>query len=441
MWWCSPQRRTHALSTSEHLGRVRVLRADIDLPHIPDERYLAIAASANHGLAQLVLDADSPLKGWKPDIVHGHDWRIGWAADTVARHHGVPFVLTMHGTERVRHGGNLPDGRPTDVNSIEWWLAFRADRLIASTRFMVDQLVTTFELAPEQVVRVPNGIDPTLWAGHDRPTDRDPLVVSWGRVQYEKGFQVLARAMTTVRHRVPDVSCVIAGRGSYLPELQTQIDVEGVSDLIELPGFLGDAALRDLVQRAGCVVLPSLYEPFGLVALEALAAGAPLIVARTGGLAELIVGTDAGLTFEPGNPDDLARLRRARPPRQDPRASDDDERSPPDRDEVRLGCNRDRRRPRLRRRGAPPHPICLRRSRVHGLESCSRPAALPSCDDAPDPPIHRHQRDSRCSVGTSRTGRATCTGHGIASSPQCSTGSTGAPSTSPGDAPVSTRPI
>lgn len=298
--------RTHALSTSEHLGRVRVLRADIDLPHIPDERYLAIAASANHGLAQLVLDADSPLKGWKPDIVHGHDWRIGWAADTVARHHGVPFVLTMHGTERVRHGGNLPDGRPTDVNSIEWWLAFRADRLIASTRFMVDQLVTTFELAPEQVVRVPNGIDPTLWAGHDRPTDRDPLVVSWGRVQYEKGFQVLARAMTTVRHRVPDVSCVIAGRGSYLPELQTQIDVEGVSDLIELPGFLGDAALRDLVQRAGCVVLPSLYEPFGLVALEALAAGAPLIVARTGGLAELIVGTDAGLTFEPGNPDDLA---------------------------------------------------------------------------------------------------------------------------------------
>jgi glycogen(starch) synthase len=102
------------------------------------------------------------------------------------------------------------------------------------------------------------------------------------------------------------VSCTIAGRGSYLPELQTQIDVEGVSDLIDLPGFLRDDELRSLVQRAGCVVIPSLYEPFGLVALEALAAGAPLIVARTGGLAELIAGTDAGLTFEPGNPDDLA---------------------------------------------------------------------------------------------------------------------------------------
>jgi glycogen(starch) synthase len=239
--------------------------------------------------------------------VHGHNWKVGWAADTLARHHGVPFVLTMHGTERVRHGGNLPIGEPTDVNSIEWWLAFRADRLIASTRFMVDQLVTGFELAPEHVVRLPNGIDPSLWERPDHPVNREPLIVSWGRVQYEKGFQVLARAMSMLRTRVPDVSCVIAGRGSYLPELQTQIDVEGVSDLIALPGFLGDAQLRSLVHRAGCVVIPSLYEPFGVVALEALAAGASLIVARTGGLAELIVDTDAGLTFEPGNPDDLAR--------------------------------------------------------------------------------------------------------------------------------------
>lgn len=293
-------------SAAERSGPVRVFRADVELPHVPAERYLALTASANHALVQLVTDAHSPLRGWVPDIVHGHDWKIGWAADTLARHHDVPFVLTMHGTERVRHGGDLPNGEPTDVNSIEWWLAIRADRLIASTRFMVDQLVSGFELGPEQVVRIPNGIDPALWDGHDRPNERDQLVVSWGRVQYEKGFQVLARAMSILRTRFPDVSCTIAGRGSYLPELQTQIDVEGVSDLIDLPGFLHDDVLRSLVHRAGCVVIPSLYEPFGVVALEALAAGAPLIVARTGGLAELITDTRAGLTFEPGNPDDLA---------------------------------------------------------------------------------------------------------------------------------------
>lgn len=293
---------------AERGAPVRVLRAPIDLPWLPPAELVARTASANHAVVKLGAQLDAEFEGWAPDLVHGHDWRLGWAADVFAARYGAPFVLTMHGTERVRHGGHLPQGPPTDINAVEWWLAFQADRLIAPTRFMVDQLVTGFEISPEHVARVPNGIDPNLWRlppGGD--VAREPLVVSWGRVQYEKGFQVLARAMHHLRSRVPDVRCTIAGRGSYLPELQTQIDVEGVSDLIDLPGFLSDESLRRLAHRAGCVVIPSLYEPFGIVALEALAAHAPLIVARTGGLAELIEGTDAGLTFEPGNPDDLAQ--------------------------------------------------------------------------------------------------------------------------------------
>ncbi len=292
---------------AERSGPVRVERATVDLPWLPPSELVARTASANHAVVKLGTRLAAELGGWRPDIVHGHDWRLGWASDVLAVQYDVPFLLTMHGTERVRHGGHLPPGPPTDINSIEWWLAFRADRLVASTRFMVEQLVSGFELSPEHVARVPNGVDPRLWhAPEAGPVEREQLVVSWGRVQYEKGFQVLARAMQHVRGRFPDVRCTIAGRGSYLPELQTQIDVEGVSDLIELPGFLADDVLRRLVQRAGCVVIPSLYEPFGVVALEALAAGAPLVVARTGGLAELIEGTDAGLSFEPGNPEDLA---------------------------------------------------------------------------------------------------------------------------------------
>ncbi|MDX2378593.1 MAG: glycosyltransferase family 4 protein, partial [Acidimicrobiia bacterium] len=210
----------------------RVLRAPlVNLPWLPQTELLSRAASANHAL--VALTADLARKGWEPDVVHGHDWRVGWAADTLAVLHDAPFALTMHGTERIRHGGNLPRGVPTDINSVEWWLAFRARRLIASSNFMVEQLVTGFELAPDHVARIPNGIDPALWEFPDAaPVEREPLVVSWGRVQYEKGFQVLARAMHLLRGRVPDVSCTIAGRGSYLPELQSQIDVEGVSDLV-----------------------------------------------------------------------------------------------------------------------------------------------------------------------------------------------------------------
>ena len=132
------------------------------------------------------------------------------------------------------------------------------------------------------------------------------MVVAWGRIQYEKGFQVLASAVGQLRHRVPGIRCVIAGRGSYLPELQTHIDMEGVGDLVHLPGYVSDHDLRSLLADAACVVIPSLYEPFGIVALEGMAAGAPTVVARTGGLAEIIDGTGAGLMFEPGNHHDLA---------------------------------------------------------------------------------------------------------------------------------------
>lgn len=292
---------------AERDGPVRVVRAVVDLPWIPKTEPVSRTASANHAVVKLGATLSDMLDGWRPDVVHGHDWRMGWAADTLSSLFDVPFLLTMHGTERVRHGGQLPPGTPADINSIEWWLAFQADRLISPTKFMVDQLITSFELPPEHVAQVPNGIDPNLWMIPDEdPPPREPLVLSWGRVQFEKGFQVLARAMTSVRGRVPGVQCTIAGRGSYLPELQAQLDVEGVSDIVNIPGFLNDHELRQLTQRAGCVVIPSLYEPFGLVALEALAAGAPLVVARTGGLAELIEGTDAGLTFEPGRPGDLA---------------------------------------------------------------------------------------------------------------------------------------
>jgi len=291
-------------------NRVRVVRAMTDLPWLPPVEVVTRVASANHAVVKAGSRFDGDLEGWRPDVVHGHDWGLGWAADSLATRYDVPFVLTMHGTERVRHGGQLPLGHPTDINSIEWWLAFEADRIISPTKFIVEQLITGFELAAEHVIHIPNGIDPDVWRPAGTlgvPTSpRPPLVVSWGRVQYEKGFQVLARAMHALRGRVPDVHGVIAGSGSYLPELQTQIDVEGVSDLIDLPGFLNDDEVRQLTHRAGCVVIPSLYEPFGIVALEALAAGAPLIVARTGGLAELVAGTNAGVTFEPGNPDDLA---------------------------------------------------------------------------------------------------------------------------------------
>jgi glycogen(starch) synthase len=283
-------------------GGVRVLRARADLPWLPDDDLVARVASANHHLVQL----STRLGEWRPDVVHANDWQVAWAGDTLAALYGAKLVATFHSTERGRHGGRVPPGMPSTIHAVESWLAHRAGEVLANSRFMVREVIDGFELPAERTHLIPNGIDPTWWSTGETPGRRDPLVFTWGRVQYEKGFQVLARAMRLLRARVPGIRCVIGGRGSYLPELQSQIDIEGVNDLVELPGFLSDDRLRDLVHRAGCVVIPSLYEPFGIVALEALAGCAPLVVARTGGLAELIDGSEAGLMFEPGNAAELA---------------------------------------------------------------------------------------------------------------------------------------
>lgn len=284
---------------------VRVLRADIALPWLPDDSLVARMASANHHLVQLV----ARLRDWRPDVVHAHDWLVAWAGDTLRALFDVPLVATIHATERGRHGGHLPPGLAGEINSVEWWLTYQARDIIACSRFMVREVIQGFELPSQKVHLVPNGVDVSRWAAGaavHSDVEPEPLVIAWGRIQYEKGFQVLARAMGELRTRLPGVRCIIAGRGTYLPELQTQIDMEGVSDIVQLAGFVADDELKAMLRRAGCVVIPSLYEPFGIVALEGMAAGAPTIVARTGGLAEIVEGSDAGVLFEPGNHHELA---------------------------------------------------------------------------------------------------------------------------------------
>ena len=297
-------RRTNGTSRFTESGSLRILRADTDLPWLPD-RAIARVASANHAFVMALAG----LGDWRPDVVHAHDWEVAWSSQVLAHQYACPLITTFHGTERSRHGGHVPPGVPTDVNGIEWWLASSSRRVITISKILGRQVTSDFELDPAAVRSVPGGIDQTWWAAPQPDFDERPdenLVFAWGRVQYEKGFHVLAAAMAQLRSGHPNAHCVIAGRGSYLAELQSQIDVIGVSDLVDLPGYISDHELRAYLHRSACVVIPSLYEPFGVVALEALAGGSPLVIAETGGLSEIVEGTNAALTFEPGNTGHLA---------------------------------------------------------------------------------------------------------------------------------------
>jgi glycogen(starch) synthase len=283
---------------------VRVLRAHTDLPALPDSDFLARTSSANHKVAQLIAGLD----GWRPDVVHAHDWLAAWAGDDLHALWRVPLVATVHATERGRHGGSVPAGAPAAINSVEWWLTFQAAAVITCSRYMRDEVMGAFQLPPDKVKVVPNGVDASVWrpTGTIRRTEGPPMVVSWGRIQYEKGFQTLVAALPSLRYRHPDLRLVIAGRGPFLGELEAIAQGLGVDHMVAFPGFVPDDELRRLLHTCACAVIPSLYEPFGIVALEALAAGAPLVAAATGGLVEVLEGTGAALLYPPGDANALA---------------------------------------------------------------------------------------------------------------------------------------
>jgi glycogen(starch) synthase len=285
---------------------VRVLRARTDLPWLPDDNFLAKMSSANHKIVQLT----TALDGWRPDLVHAHDWLVAWAGDDLRALWDVPFIATMHATEKGRQGGSIPPGQPSGIHATEWWLTFQANSVITCSEFMRREVVSAFDLPPAKVHMVPNGVDASIWEPPSPPPRRGadgPLVVSWGRVQYEKGFQTLVAALPLLRFGHPRLRVVIAGRGSHLGELEAQAQRLGVDHMVRFPGFVPDDDLRHLLHTCSAAVIPSLYEPFGIVALEALAAGAPLVAAAAGGLVEVLDGTGAGLLFPPGDVDGLAR--------------------------------------------------------------------------------------------------------------------------------------
>ncbi len=293
----------------EVVDGVRVLRARADLPWIPDDLFVAGMASANHHLVALA----TALGDWRPDVVHAHDWLVAWAGDTLRQLWTRPLVATMHATERGRNGGHLPPGQPSAINSVEWWLTYQAARVICCSQFMRDEVLRAFDLPPAKVHVVPNGVDPEAWAAPAdavRGADGEALIVSWGRVQYEKGFQTLVHALPEVRLAVPGVRAVVAGRGSYLAELHETARAVGVDDICTFPGFVPDEELKALLHRATMAVIPSFYEPFGIVALEAMAAGAPVVAAASGGLREVIDSTGAGVLFPPGDAGALSGLLR-----------------------------------------------------------------------------------------------------------------------------------
>ena len=250
------------------------------------------------------------------DLVHGHDWLVAMACDHLAKRFGCPLVTTIHATEHGRHQGWVDKHPQSYIHGVEQWITNRADRVIACSYYMREQVADIFGVDEERISVIPNGIDPgdlrygeepelaRLRSEFARPDEK--LVLLIGRLVYEKGFQLALEAMPRVIAEAPGTRFLVAGSGTHEAELHRQASELGLEEHGTFLGWIGDDVLHSLYRIADVCVVPSIYEPFGLVALEAMASGCPCIVADTGGLREVVPDDGAGLRFRARDPEALA---------------------------------------------------------------------------------------------------------------------------------------
>lgn len=296
----------------EVVNGVRIIRIERDAPFVHDwrSRFIEWTFGFNVAVARAGMALE---REWRPDVVHGHDWLVGQAAVLLCEARDLPFVLTVHATESGRMGGVLQSDQSRAIDSSEEWSVAHADALIVCSDYMRDEVVGLFGAPTDRVTVIPNGIDPADWVttpGRVRSVRRRlgrPLVVFAGRLESEKGVQTLVDAMPLLRRQVPDAHAVVIGTGGAEPDLRARVRRRRLTEAVSFAGYVSEEELRATVAAADVAVVPSLYEPFGFVALEAMALGAPLVVARTGGLAEIVDDGRTGWQVVPGDAAALAQ--------------------------------------------------------------------------------------------------------------------------------------
>lgn len=245
--------------------------------------------------------------GERFDLLHAHDWLVGFVANDLHVRYGIPLVATFHATEWGRMGGDLSSEISHRIHTAERYLAGEATVVIACSHFMRAEVIRELGAAAEKVIVIPNGVEAEQYAGLRQQRAElasfraqwapagEPLIFNVGRLVWEKGVDLLVEAMPRVLQEFPEARAVIAGKGSLLPNLQEAIHRLGLGGRVHLAGFIDDETRNQLYSVADVAVFPSRYEPFGIVALEAMAAGIPVVAADGSGLGEVVVDGLTGL--------------------------------------------------------------------------------------------------------------------------------------------------
>lgn len=248
------------------------------------------------------------------DLIHVHDWLTATVGIVLKHEWKAPLIVTIHATERGRHQSYLPNVMSQQINQLEWQICYEAWHIIVCSGYMSGELRGYFNIPVDKISVIANGIDPKpLQTCPEEEVKRlrelyapneEKLLFFVGRITPEKGLQVLMRAMPLILAAVPNARLLVAGKNSE--QMKPLLEELRIAPQVELLGFISDERRNCLYVAVDAAIFPSLYEPFGLVALEAMAAGCNVIVSDVGGLSEVVHHRQNGLTVMANNPQSIA---------------------------------------------------------------------------------------------------------------------------------------
>ena len=247
------------------------------------------------------------------DVIHAHDWLVAYAAKTLKNSYNIPIVSTIHATESGRNSG-IHNEMQRYINDTEWMLTYESAEVIVNSNYMKNELQRLFGLPYEKINVIPNGVNLNLFNGIERDydfrrkyaMDNEKIILFMGRLVYEKGIQYLISAMPKVLKGYRDSKLVICGKGGMQEELQRQANALGLGNKVCFAGYMNGKDVQKMYKAADISVFPSTYEPFGIVALEAMLSENPVVVSDIGGLNEIVEHKVNGMKSYCGNPNSIA---------------------------------------------------------------------------------------------------------------------------------------
>jgi len=255
-----------------------------------------------------VINKEGPF-----DVIHAHDWLVAYSAKALKDSFNIPIVATIHATEAGRNSG-IHDETQRYINDSEWMLTYEATEVIVNSNYMKNELQRLFGLPFEKINVVSNGVNLTAYNGVEKDfefrrkyaADNEKIILFMGRLAFEKGVQHLIGSMPKIVEGYNDVKLVIAGKGGMGDELKAQVKAMGLEHKVYFTGYLNAKQVSKMYKCADISVFPSTYEPFGIVALEAMLASIPVVVSDIGGLNEIVTHGVDGMKSYAGNSNSIA---------------------------------------------------------------------------------------------------------------------------------------